>query len=140
MVLGKLEKKVHEMFDRNDDSEALLYLQGINMYISMSQSSNKEPAATFLGPIFARQRLQAAKIYEHVFKPLFEKKNLKPLYSKLVDLVSWLVMMDSSSPVLVNDLSKKLNSFILYHKSDTSIEMISVCSRLFDLLSIHFPR
>ncbi len=40
----------------------------------------------------------------------------------------------------MNDLSKKLNSFLLYYKGETSIEMISVCNRLFDLLSVHFPR
>lgn len=109
------------------------------MYLAMSQSSTAEPAATFLGAVYDRQRKQAAKVYKWVIKPLFEKKNLKPLYSKLVDLVGWLVLMEGE-PELVNDLAKKLNSFVLYYKSDSSIEMISVCNRLYDLLSVHFPR
>jgi hypothetical protein len=128
-----------EIFDRNADSESLLYLQGLHMYITVSQSSSKEPVATFLGAIFNGQRKQAALVYRWVFKPLFEKKNLKPLYTKIVDLVSWLIFMDADLE-LINDLSKKLNSFVLYHKSETSIEMISVCNRIFDLLSVHFPR
>lgn len=138
-IIHKLEKKIMEMFENNADSESLLYLQGLNIYISMSQSSSKEPAANFIGPIFNKQRKQAAKVYRWVFKPLFEKKNLKPLYPKIVDLVSWLIFMDAEVE-LINDLSKKLNSFVLYYKGDTSIEMISVCNRMFDLLSIRFPR
>ena len=42
-------------------------------------------------------------------------KDLKPFYMRLVGLTGWLVMMDCR-PELVNDLSKKLNSFVLYHK------------------------
>ena len=29
---------------------------------------------------------------------------------------------------------------MLYHRDDASIEMISACSALFDLLSVRFPR
>lgn len=64
---------------------------------------------------------------------------MKPFYSKLVDLVGWLMFMDGQ-PELINDLAKKLNSFVLYYKTETSIEMISVCNRLYDLLSVRFPR
>lgn len=87
------------------------------MYISLSQSSSKEPAASFITPIFQRQRKQCAIIYQWVFKPLFEKKTLKTLYVKLVGLVHWVVLMDTSETEIINDLSKKINSFILYYKN-----------------------
>ena len=48
-----------------------MYLQGINMQVSLTQSSNKEPAPTFIGPLYHRQRKQAPKVYEYVIKPLF---------------------------------------------------------------------
>ena len=51
--------------------EEIMYLQGINMQISLIQSSSKEPSAAFIGPLFKRQRRQAAKVYEYVLKPLF---------------------------------------------------------------------
>lgn len=38
------------------------------------------------------------------------------------------------------DLAKKINSYVIYNKSDTSIEMINVCNTVFDLLTIKFPR
>lgn len=41
------------------------------MYIAMRQSSTAEPAATFLGAVYDRQRKQAAKVYKWVIKPLF---------------------------------------------------------------------
>jgi hypothetical protein len=109
------------------------------MYVSVSQSSVKEPAATFVGPIYHRQRKQAAKVYEFVIKPLFEKKNLRAMYLKLVGLVTWLMFMDGRVE-LVADLARKINSFMLYHKTSDSFEMISSCNTLFDLLSVRFPR
>lgn len=41
---------------------------------------------------------------------------------------------------LVFDLGKKINSFLIYDKSQNSIEMIGVCNILFDLLATRFPR
>ena len=109
------------------------------MYVSLRQSSSKEPPITFAGPLFEKQRKQAAKIYEFVFKPLFEKKDLKKYYLKLVGLSSWLVFMDGRME-LITDLAKKINIFLLYHKTKDSLEMITVCNLVFDWLSIHFPR
>lgn len=100
--------------------ESLLYLQGVNMYVSLSQSSSKEPAATFLGLIYRKQRKQAAKVYEFVLKPLFEKKDLKAFYMKLVGIVGWLMFMEGKIE-LVADLAKKINIFMLYHKHDESL-------------------
>jgi hypothetical protein len=110
------------------------------MFISLSQSSSKEPAASFITPTFQRQRKQSAKIYQWVFKPLFEKKTLKTLYDKLIGLVYWIILMETSEAEITNDLSKKINSFLLYYKNKDSIEMISVCNTLFDLLSVRFPK
>ena len=91
--LSRLERRVVELFEGSNNEEGLLYLQGLRMFMSLSQSSTKEPAATFLGTTFGRQRLQAVRVYQYVFRPLFEKKNLKPLYSKLAALVHWLVLI-----------------------------------------------
>lgn len=60
-------------------------------------------------------------------------------YSKLHGLTSWLVLLGERGE-LAYDLSKKINSFLIYDKSENSIEMISVCNLLFDLLATRFPR
>lgn len=90
------------------------------MYISLSQSSSKDPVASFIGPMFKRQRKQAGKVYEHVLLPLFDKKELKSYYMKLVNLVGWLVLMDTRIDMVVS-LAKKLNSYVLYHKNENSM-------------------
>ena len=41
---------------------------------------------------------------------------------------------------IVHDLSRKINSFLLYYKDTNNIVMISCCNYLFDLLTIRFPR
>ncbi len=72
-------------------------------------------------------------------KPLFERKSLSRHYGKLHGLTSWLVLLGDRAD-LAYDLAKKINSFVIYNKSENSIEMISVCNLLFDLLATRFPR
>jgi hypothetical protein len=55
-------------------------------------------------------------------------------------LVSWLVVMGESRLDLAYDLAKKINSFVIYNKSENCPEMVNVCNAVFDLLSIKFPR
>jgi hypothetical protein len=74
-----------------------------------------------------------------VLKPLFERKNLKRHYFKLHGLASWLVLLGDRMD-LAFDLAKKINSFVIYDKSQNSIEMINVCNTIFDLLATRFPR
>lgn len=62
----------------------------------MRQVSPKQSSLMISSALFIRQRVQSAKIYEYVLKPLFEKKNLSKYYSKLVGLAAWLVIMDPS--------------------------------------------
>lgn len=88
---------------------------------------------------FKKQAGQVSKCYEFVLKPLFERKNLKRHYGKLHGLASWLVLVGDQVD-LANDLSKKINSFLIYDKSQNSFEMISVCNVIFDLLATRFPR
>lgn len=71
-------------------------------------------------------------------KPLFEKKNLEKSYSYLVGLVYWFIMINQ--PVILFDLGKKINNFLLYDKSENSIRMINVCNVIFDILTIKFQR
>ncbi len=52
----------------------------------------------------------------------------------------WLVLIPAEETDIINDLAKKMNSFVLYYRDDSSIEMISACSALFDLLTVRFPR
>lgn len=83
----------------------------------MKQAYPKQNPPTINSPLFLRQRIQSAKVYQYVFKPLFEKKSLKEYYPKLTGLVCWLVIMNTPGLILHFDLAKKINSFILYHKS-----------------------
>ena len=62
-LIHKLFKRFGEFCDLNKEMEELLYLQGINLQVSLTQSSNKEPAPTFITPLFHRQRKQASKVY-----------------------------------------------------------------------------
>ena len=71
-------------------------------------------------------------------KPLFEKKNLEKSYGYLVGLVYWFIMINQ--PVILFDLGKKINNFLLYDKSENSIRMINVCNVIFDILTIKFQR
>jgi hypothetical protein len=58
---------------------------------------------------------------------------------KLVGLVGWLMFMEARIE-MVADLAKKINIFMLYHKDEDSLEMITVSSMVFDWLSVKFPR
>jgi hypothetical protein len=69
---------------------------------------------------FRRQAAQVSKCYEFVLKPLFERKSLKRHYGKLHGLVSWLVLLSDRAD-LAYDLAKKINSFLIYDKSQNSI-------------------
>ena len=123
-----------------DDVDLVLLTQSLNLYISIKQAYPRQTSPLLSNPFFKRQRKSLSKCYQHVLKPLFEKKNLKKYYTKLYGLVSWLVLMEDGSAEIAYDLSKKINSFVIYDKSENSIEMIKVCNTLFDILSVKFPR
>lgn len=48
--------------------------------------------------------------------------------------------MGDSRLDLAYDLGKKINSYIIYNKSENSIEMMNVCNAIFDLLCIKFTK
>jgi hypothetical protein len=82
------------MLDRMLDADSVLYIQNLNLYISMYQAFPKQTPPSFVNAGFLRVRTQCAKVYEFVVKPLFEKRSLKSIYGKLVGLVSWLVVIE----------------------------------------------
>ena len=58
---------------------------------------------------------------------------------RLIGLAGWLVFMEARVEMVAH-LAKKLDIFVLYHKNEDSLEMLSVCNSLFDWLSVRFPR
>lgn len=87
----------------------------------MKQALSKQNSSLISDTLFQRQRRQIATCYEFLIKPLFEKKNLKPYYSKLTGLTSWLVLIGEERQDLAYDLAKKINSFVIYTKNTNSI-------------------
>lgn len=105
----------------------------------MRMAFPKQTSPVLNEPVFRRQVRQVPRVYEFVVKPLFERKNLSRHYGKLHGLTSWLVLMGDRND-LAYDLAKKINSFLIYNKTQNSIEMIAVCNACFDLLATRFPR
>lgn len=114
-------------------------MQSLHLFVSMRRAFPKQTAPMLSGAAFRRQAAQVHKCFQFVIKPLFERKSLAKHYGKLHGLTSWLVLLGERGE-LAYDLAKKINSFVIYDKSLNSIEMISVCNLLFDLLATRFPQ
>ncbi len=57
--------------DRNQDTDAILFIQNLNLFISMKQAFPKQNSSLLSNPFFQRQKLQVIKCYEFLLKPLF---------------------------------------------------------------------
>jgi hypothetical protein len=86
----------------------------------MRRAFPKQTAPMLSGAVFRRQAAQVQKCYQFVIKPLFERKSLAKHYGKLHGLTSWLVLLGERAE-LAYDLAKKINSFLIYDKSENSI-------------------
>jgi hypothetical protein len=92
-VTNRLERHFGELIDRAQDTEAVLFVQSLHLFISMRMAYPKQTQPMLSGAGFRRQAAQVGKCYEFVLKPLFERKSLKRFYGKLHGLVSWLVLL-----------------------------------------------
>lgn len=117
----------------------LLRVANVSNYLECSET--EKMATDILNtPSFKLQKEEVLCIYKHIFKPLFEKKSLSKLYSKLVPMVVWVVMVnpcDSAGESVVFDICKKINIFLLYDKTkEDKIEPIKVFNLCLRLLSL----
>ena len=120
-VVDAIEERFNGFMRGLGDGEEDFYLQGLSLFIAMKQAYPKQTPPSIASPLFTRQRLQSAKVYQFVLKVLFEKKTLKEHYLKMSGIVGWLVIMSAPGTHLHFDLAKKLNSFLLYHKNEDSL-------------------
>jgi hypothetical protein len=62
-IINTIEKQFGEFMDRAQDIDSILFIQNLNLFISMKQAYPKQNSALLSNPVFIRQRAQIAKCY-----------------------------------------------------------------------------